>query len=359
MTRELADLGHRITLIAGGSWPENDFRAKVESLPLGSIPGLRLLSFWVRGYFRLRRVLARERFDVLLLDPFSLFPALLLPKRLRPARMVVDYRTPIDHPDGRPQGLRRRLLGRLQRIALRLGGRHCQGTTVISNHFRQQLIAARVVAPERVAVWGSGVDIDRFHPAVAPDPLPFPAGSFVLVQHGEISSFRGILETVTALSRIQDPAVCLLLVGTGPAVATVLERIVQLGLERRVKLLPPRPHADMPALLAAADLAMMPYPDLEYWRCNLPLKLLEYLALGLPVLATAISSFGEVVGTSDPVTWLAGNDPATLAAAIERRRSIPPRPRMRGEAVREYTWRAQAERLAGFLEELERHGEPG
>lgn len=62
-----------------------------------------------------------------------------------------------------------------------------------------------------------------------------------------------------------------------------LERLLQ---RPNVHWVGPRPYAELPAVLAAADVWMLPYGDSDFNRASFPLKILEYLAAGRRVVAT-------------------------------------------------------------------------
>jgi glycosyltransferase involved in cell wall biosynthesis len=53
-----------------------------------------------------------------------------------------------------------------------------------------------------------------------------------------------------------------------------------------VHLLPPCPHSEVPAIVAALDVCLIPYRMTAYTKGLSPIKLYEYLALGKPVVAT-------------------------------------------------------------------------
>ena len=112
---------------------------------------------------------------------------------------------------------------------------------------------------------------------------------------------------------------------------------------------PPVPAEEVPGLLASMDVATAPYPRLEKFYFS-PLKLYEYMAAGLPVVASRIGQIAEVI--EDGVTGLLvepGNV-AELAAALERLRGDAGlRTRLgeaaRAKALRDHTWDAAAQRI--------------
>ncbi len=98
------------------------------------------------------------------------------------------------------------------------------------------------------------------------------------------------------------------LVGSGPEREAITSRVSSAGLEEDVLLLGPR--TDVPDLLAAADLFVLP----SLFE-GLPLAVLEAMAARVPIVATAIGGVVEALG-ADHGHLVAPGDPEALAQAI-------------------------------------------
>jgi glycosyltransferase involved in cell wall biosynthesis len=113
----------------------------------------------------------------------------------------------------------------------------------------------------------------------------------------------------------------------------------------------PRDFTDLPAFLAAADVGLVPYTHSRFNEGSFPLKTLEYLAAGLPVVATDLPA----------IRWLAtrevhiADDPATFARAVLEVASRPAADRAvaRLEFARGHSWQRRAEAFADALEGVE------
>ena len=90
--------------------------------------------------------------------------------------------------------------------------------------------------------------------------------------------------------------------------------------EPNVHLLGPRAHAELPAVLRGADVGLIPYAVSELTASIFPMKVYEYLAAGLPVVATRLPALEGV----DDVALVDGADEAV--AAIEPRAGARTRP---------------------------------
>ena len=111
-----------------------------------------------------------------------------------------------------------------------------------------------------------------------------------------------------AWAAVTTPAL-LLLAGDGPNRDAVRTQVTELGLGDRVRLLGVRD--DVPRLLAACDLSTLA----SDWE-GLPVAVLESMAAGRPVVATAVDGVAEAVGHGGGVLVPPG-DPAALAVALD------------------------------------------
>ena len=82
-----------------------------------------------------------------------------------------------------------------------------------------------------------------------------------------------------------------------------------------VRLLGPRPHAQVPAYLKAFDVAVVPYRLTDYTAAVYPAKLNEYLAMGLPVVATDLVEIQRFNAVHGSVVRVA-SDEGTFAVAV-------------------------------------------
>jgi glycosyltransferase involved in cell wall biosynthesis len=208
--------------------------------------------------------------------------------------------------------------------------------------------AAKVVQLE----WGA--DTDRFRPGIA-GPVPFdrPADT-VAVFSGAFRNWHGTIHIITALRELRARGrddIGAVLIGDGPELTRVREAAHGLS---GVVFTGALPHDQIPASLAACDFGVAPFdpethPALSlgfYWS---PLKIFEYMAAGLPVVAPAIDRIPTLVGHNSEGllydTAIRTGLPHAFEALTEGnlRRRLGRAARER--AVRDYSWAAHCRAL--------------
>ncbi len=218
----------------------------------------------------------------------------------------------------------------------------------------------------RVA-WAANAEL--FTPARRGDPrtaalreeLRLPAGKTVIFT-GSFRAWHGVrrMPDIIEETRRREPEVVFLLVGDGDCWAEVKAETERRGLTDRVRLTGRRPYEETPLYCAAADVGVAPYdasayPALErfgfYWS---PLKLFEYMASGLPAVASDYPELAELLGRGERGVLTRPGDPAAAAEAIAALLRDPARREAMGRAGRRFieekgNWAAHAEQLEGVL----------
>jgi glycosyltransferase involved in cell wall biosynthesis len=175
--------------------------------------------------------------------------------------------------------------------------------------------------------------------------LRLPEGSVAVGFAGSMKSWHGVVDLIDAMAHPQvDRAARLVLIGSGPQASVVEQRIAERSLTDRVAVMGQVGHEQMPSLLAALDIGVAPYlPDEDFYFS--PLKVLEYLAAGLPVICPALGDLPDIV--ADAGVLYEPGDVDDLARAIgslvgdpAKRRALAARSRT---VSRRWTWDANAQ----------------
>jgi glycosyltransferase involved in cell wall biosynthesis len=117
--------------------------------------------------------------------------------------------------------------------------------------------------------------------------------------------------------------------------------------EPNVHLLGRRRYEELPAVLRAADVAIVPYAINDLTRSIFPMKIYEYLSAGLDVVSTPLPSLAGVAG----VRMAAGVDEMEIALASALAEDTPELRRRRSELARGHSWETRLEEIAEWVEE--------
>jgi glycosyltransferase involved in cell wall biosynthesis len=240
---------------------------------------------------RLARYLRREKFDVV--HTHDLWSNLMgVPAaRLAGVPAIVSSRRDLAHFDWY-QGKRRHWLRRIQNLS----------GVVLANAtpIRDALISEDGFAPEKLRVIHNGVDTEKFQRAQRDRARLFPdVGNEMLVvlvgnMHSDVKGHPWLIAAAPTVVR-EFPEVRFVLAGEGESRPTFAAQVAQLGLEGAFKFLGRR--SDIPEILASCDMAVLPSR-----AEGLPNAVLEYMAAGLPTIATRVGGIAELV--QDGVTGL-------------------------------------------------------
>lgn len=186
------------------------------------------------------------------------------------------------------------------------------------------------------AAFFSGVD-----EVAAPEDVSLP---------GPIAGFVGHLNSRTDLALLEavaDAGVSLLLIGPrDPSFEPA--RFDRLAGRRNVAYLGPRPFEELRPYLKLIDVGLVPYGSTEFNRWSFPMKTLEYLAAGRPVVATSLPAVRWL--DTDLVTL--ADTPAAFAASVVRDAALARVPALvarRREFASRHSWAERAEHFAQLL----------
>jgi glycosyltransferase involved in cell wall biosynthesis len=205
-------------------------------------------------------------------------------------------------------------------------------------------------AQGRIYIIPNGVDPNRFALKLVPS-CPGPARTFTVGFVGTLKPWHGLATLVEAFALLHRsaPRLRLLVVGDGPERSRLEADLGARGL-RELTLFTGAVDSDqVPGLLASMDVAVAPYPKLANFYFS-PLKVYEYMAAGLPIVASRIGQLAELLRHEETGLLCPPGDAPALAAALERlRRDTILRQRLgraaRSSALKKHTWSAVARRI--------------
>lgn len=359
----LRGLGHDVTVMSfPGADPEHEpapqthtgdgghgGRGRLAS-GVARLPGV-LFEFFELGYnlvTLLRMSVAMRRLKPqLIYERYSLFLfATIWLARRRGTAVILEINDSALVERVRPLRLKS-LARRIERWCLR----NCSGLVFISGHFRQQAeaaygaIASSVISP-------NAADLAHFDPSrfdVA--KLRAERGVGDRVACGFIGSFaqwHGVDAFVEAIAaRLAEvPQLALVLVGDGRTLPAVRALVAERGLAERV-LLPGRvAHGEIASWIACMDYAVLPNSN-DYGS---PMKLFEFMAMGVAVVAPDYAPVVEVIDEGRTGWLFPRRDTDACVQRVLDLAMQPDERRRVGAAARDYIarerqWRNNAEQL--------------
>ena len=171
----------------------------------------------------------------------------------------------------------------------------------------------------------------------------------VVLYLGGLMAGRGLEQLVDAIGFV--PSAQLVLLGQGPIATDLAHRAARLGAGDRVHVLAPVGPDEVVAYAASADIGVSPIvPSCLNYRYSLPNKLFQYMAAGIPVVASDFPQVRQIVEGAACGVLVDTSRPREIARAIERVSADPGEARAMGERGRAaveavYHWQAAGRTL--------------
>ena len=267
-----------------------------------NLPGLNGW-IWLRFFFHLCWVLRRQRIDLLHVNSYVPGNYARLAAALMRVPLIVDHWHGFTH------------LNFKRKIICRLLGACTDLSLAVSQGVRTYIIDQCGLDPTKVRVVFNGVDLGPIEQARPREEvrreLGLPGEARVVGLVARLDHWgKGHREFFTALAQLAPAYTCrALIVGGGRRQAEMEQLAAELGLDQRVHFLGNR--GDVPDLLRAMDIFVLPSHSE-----GVSLALLEAMAAGLPVIASAVGGLPEVVRHGENGLLIPARDPEALARLL-------------------------------------------
>ena len=195
---------------------------------------------------------------------------------------------------------------------------HLSDAVVCPSNVTREYIASLGLSRKLVTVIPNGVSPSDF----SPSPLPSREGRIpTLLYIGTLADWQGLEVVINALPKILEHRdIRLEIVGRGRSRQrkVLSKHIRKLGLEGSVIVQPAVPHHGIPALIADADICVAPLGlnDRNVTQGACPIKVLEYMAAGRPLIASNMPIVRELVREGVDALLFSPNDPDDLAQQV-------------------------------------------
>jgi glycosyltransferase involved in cell wall biosynthesis len=355
LTRALVRQGHEVRIVGPRAVTEAKLGASagvVDALKRALPPALyELLEFAyaVPAYFRLAAAIRRFRPDVIYERYQLYFPTGVWAQRRHGLPLILEVNAPLVEERAKHARIAlHRLAAWTERFVWNGADHVLPVTEVLADKVR-----AAGVPDARVSVIPNGIDFEDFRDlptAKEAKACAGLAGRTVLGFVGFIRDWHGLDRVVRYVAERADPALHLLIIGDGPGREGLLAQAKQLGVGSQVTVTGVLPRDEVGRWLRAFDVALQPNVT-EYAS---PLKLFEYLYLGLAVVAPDTPNMREVLRDGDNAVLFDPAKQGDFQRALDRLvRDSGMRVRLGAAArrtifARDMTWDSNARRVVAL-----------
>lgn len=325
LSKKLAERGNQVDFFgvrSKGTLDSRDKSIHLVAIPMKAFPIVTHIFYLILLILMLPFYIAIRQPDFVILEPkfgssILALESKLFPPQLRP-KMVLDIRsTPVEVHSFRS------FLGELAfNSSMIIAAKTFDGITLATNQMKEEVCQKFQLSPKLTRVWHNGVDVDLFQPQKFEGKKMRKelglSDKFIVFYHGAFRPHGGIAETIQSIRILKKdyPSVMLFLLGAGRGLKLFENLIRENKIEDKVVIHKPVDYSDVPNYIAIADVGIVPLPDIHDWRNQSPLKLIEYLAMEKPVIATDIPANRELIGKEECGIYLSAATPEAIVQAI-------------------------------------------
>lgn len=189
----------------------------------------------------------------------------------------------------------------------------------------------------------------------AREALGYSAEDEVVLYSGRLEPWSGVDDIALSIASVcaVRPHAKFLFIGDGSAAQQLQKDIVDLQLQRHVQFVGFQRYGRMPSLVAAADIAIVPFPKTPTTEACSPVKLFEYMLMRKPIITTDLRGVREAVDERHVVfvNSLASTEltRAIVALLEDRAKREALAAESYGHCIASYTWEALAERFSDSM----------
>lgn len=225
-------------------------------------------------------------------------------------------------------------------------GKAADGLLAVSEGLADDM-AALGMPRDRITIHRTGLDSDLFRlydRKLCRDSLNLPRDAVVLATVGALIPRKGQRYALEALAQL--PGAILLIAGDGGDEAALRALAGQLGVTDRARFMGSIPHGELPVLLNAADVFVLPTASE-----GLANAWVESLACGTPIITTPIAGARELI-ISRALGRMVPRDGGAIADAVRAILADPPAPETVQAGVTGFSWTANAAALVAHWRSL-------
>jgi len=356
LTKSLRKSGHKVELVMAKNIGEkksknNDGITYYPTISHSFLSGI-IFGLIVAFYFPL--IIRKKTTDIIIIDGTSIWLPFAIPLKLLGIPLILDIRDlPVD--EKKPISFD---------IPLYLSKSMMDGLTTITPELREILREKYGLQDKKIGLWPSGVSLENFIKSNNDVDIVNQTDSekFVVIHHGSHGRSRGIENLIRSIGELENPIrkkVKLLLVGvTKERQKEYLPLCEKIGVKEQVEIIGKVEYKKIPSYIKSSDIGIIPLPpDKKWWQVSAPLKTLEYLGMGKPIVATSIPFHQRIFEKGKCGILIDTDNPKALSDAITQLYHNKEKFDEMGKTGREivknyYTWDSIAIQLEKFIKTI-------
>jgi glycosyltransferase involved in cell wall biosynthesis len=359
LAKALRERGHKVTLIIERNIGEKPALSENE-ISVPTVPS-RIISRFLFGlliFLYLPFKIRKEKIDVIMIDGANIWSPFALSLKFFHIPLILDIRTLSTDKE-------KSLETMYYDTSLVLSRFFVDGLTTITPELKEVLSEKYHINQEQIGVWTTGVSNELLDKPVNPLKkinATADQDSLSLMYHGTYEMTRGIESLIESLADLGEPLkkkIRLTIVGLDEIKRKdISELINSFGLQKQVMLVPPVNHNDIYSYLDTCDVGVIPLsPQYIWWRVSAPLKTLEYLSRGKPILTTNIPFHQRIFDKAKCGLLIPSSERKILTEAITKiyleKKFLPEMGAAGRDVVRKYfTWGQSALDLELFINKI-------
>lgn len=211
------------------------------------------------------------------------------------------------------------------------------------------------IAPERLLVAPDAVNLNQFN---IPDGretcrkrLGLPLNRKIVLYAGHLYERKGAFVVGEAAPLLDNNVLVLFVGGTDHEIPNFTKRF---GNDSHILILGPKPYAEIPYYLRAADVLVLPNSskDADARIYTSPMKLFEYMSSGIPIVASHVSSLREILDERMAYFFIP-DDPRSLASelahVLTHSQEADEKAKDAREQIKNHTWEKRAKNIINAL----------
>jgi len=316
---------------------------------------LAYLNFFVRCFFKSTALFFKKSYTVIHVNnmPDFLVFCTLIPK-LMGAKVLLDIHDPM--PNTFASKFKSGDKGFFFKLLLwqeKFSAWYADRVLTVHDPVKDLILVKHGMAPDSIQVIANFADDQVF--TLNPD---YKAdGELRLIFHGTILERYGLRTLVQALSMVRNrDKMAVKIIGEGDFSDELKRLILAAGLESFVHFDNQfYPMHDIPRIISDANIGLVPLEISSITNYALPLKMLEYISLGLPVITVRNAAISYYFGETDCFYYQPG-DPESLRAVLDRVAEDPAllmQYHQKAVAIRDkFSWSNEKKKYVSLLREL-------